>query len=276
MRWIAWAGRGIGVLSIVALGAWLAGAIGAHADVFTSVTIPTSNNIQTGLISTFPTGTFIADNALATPFSIPSTSSPSDCGPSNDAACNFYEGFTGTGSSITINVSIPDVTDVYTLINAYITAAFIEPETILATIEFVDGNGDTETFDLVIDDDIRNFEDNGTDTEALNEVSLTGVTAENAFTCSYPDCLGSFGTGNVNTGAQGTYNIDEQGFALDSDFATYGLDQIIITDEFNNATPILLGITAASPTAVPEPASLSMFVAGLVGLGALRRRRKAV
>ena len=45
---------------------------------FTFVTIPTTNNIQTALISTVPTATFIANNALATPFGIPEA--PGKCG----------------------------------------------------------------------------------------------------------------------------------------------------------------------------------------------------
>ncbi|MGA2591153.1 MAG: DUF642 domain-containing protein [Bryobacteraceae bacterium] len=42
----------------------------ADTAVFTYVTIPTTNNIQTELFNTFPAGTFIANNALGTPFSI--------------------------------------------------------------------------------------------------------------------------------------------------------------------------------------------------------------
>ena len=71
---------------LVAAGALIAGAQAAKADVYTSVAIPTSNDIQTGLINTFPTGTFTANNALATPFDIPASGN------------NFYDGFGLSGA----------------------------------------------------------------------------------------------------------------------------------------------------------------------------------
>jgi hypothetical protein len=249
---------------LVAAGTLIAGAQAARADVYTSVAIPTSNDIQTGLISTFPTGTFTANNALATPFDIPASSS------------NFYDGFgfNGAGDSITMNVSIPDVTNVYTLMNAYDPASGVT----LATIEFIGSAGATETFDLVGGSDIRDFYQGAYANSLTN--STSGVTAENAFTCTDPTtCLGAGGTGDVDTGDTGIYVIDEQDFTLDSAFATQTLIQIIVTDTYDGSDPILLGVTAgsASPSnTVPEPGTLALFGTALLGLlGVTRLTRRA-
>lgn len=70
------------------------------------------------------------------------------------------------------------------------------------------------------------------------------VKAVNAFKCVDPkNCLGAGGTGNVHTGLQGIYVVDEQDFSLSSEFATQNLVKIKITDTYNGSVPILLGIT---------------------------------
>src|ERR1035438_8980371 len=61
----------------------------AAAANYTYVPIPATDNIQTALISTIPTGIFTTSNAI--PFSIPDT--PGKCGPSAAAPCNYYDGF---------------------------------------------------------------------------------------------------------------------------------------------------------------------------------------
>jgi hypothetical protein len=61
-------------LTKILVGLTLLAKLGA-ATVFTYVAIPTGDNIQTALISTFPTGVFTANNALATLFSIPEAAS---------------------------------------------------------------------------------------------------------------------------------------------------------------------------------------------------------
>jgi pimeloyl-ACP methyl ester carboxylesterase len=214
------------------------------------VTIPASNSIQEDLIDTFPLGTFTANNQLATLFEIPST--PNTCGYNGLGPCNYYDafGFDGAGQSITIDVSIPNVAHVFTLMNAYTPVAGQQ----LATIEFFGSNGATETFPLVAGQDIRDFYQGSFANTLTN--GIPGVNAVNAFSCVDPaTCLGGGGTGNVTTGAAGTYVIDEQQFSLSPAFLTQNLVKIVITDTYDGSDPILLGITTdqGTPPAVVIP-----------------------
>ena len=172
-------------------------------------------------------GYFTAANALATPFDITT----------NNHGNNFYDQFTH-GSTLTINVAIPDATNVYTLINAYAPQNGFE----IATVEFVGSNGATETFDLVNGTNVRDFYQGG----FAN--SINGTTTENAFTVT--NTVGGAATGNSSDGEFGTYNIDEQNFMLSGAFASQTLTKIIITDLGFQAggsdVPIVLGVTAQS------------------------------
>jgi hypothetical protein len=221
---------------------------------FTYVSIPTSNNIQTALISTVPTATFIANNALATPFGI--SEAPGKCGPSGASPCNFYDGFGGSGSgkSITMDVSIASPTDIYTLMNAYSPA----PGAQLATIEFVGTGGTSISFPLIAGENIRDFAQGGFANTLTNGVA--GVEALNAFSCVDPaTCLGSGGTGNVNTGIHEGYVLDEQHFSLGTTFAGETLTQIILTDTHNGSVPLLLGVTAGSSGAQASATELKFI-----------------
>jgi len=216
----------------------------------TYVTIPTSNSIQTSLISTIPTGAFTVSNLLKTTFNIPST--PTTCGYAGNGPCNFYDGFgfSGSGQSITMNVMIPKPTLVYTLANAY-APAFGQQ---LATIEFVGSSGTTETFPLVAGQNIRDFY-HGNFANTLTN-GIPGVVATAAYTCEDPStCLGAGGTGDVNTGLTGHYVVDEQEFALDAAFADQHLTQVIITDTYDGSVPILLGVTVMSEIHAPPRVS---------------------
>jgi len=245
----------------------------AGATAYTYVTIPTSNNIQTGLISTVPTGTFTANNSLATPFNIPSASGK--CGPGGNQPCNFYDGFgfSGSGQSIAMNVSVANATDVYTLMNAYDPAGGQQ----LATITFGGTGGTTLTLDLVGGQVIRDFYQ-GSFTNSLTN-GVTGVNALNAFTCVRPTtCLGAGGSGNVQTGLNGTYVVDEQDFSLGNVFRGQTLTSITITDTHNGSDPILLGATVGSGSVAttPEPnmlALLALSAATLILLQVRQSRR---
>jgi uncharacterized protein (TIGR03437 family) len=211
----------------------------AAAANYTYVPIPATDNIQTALISTIPTGIFTTSNAI--PFSIPDT--PGKCGPSAAAPCNYYDGFgvSGSGQSVTLKVSIVGATDIYTLMNAYSPPPGVQ----LATITFAGTGGASVTFPLVAGQDIRDYHQ-GPFANTLSN-GIAGVDAVNVLTCVDPtNCLGSGATGNVQTGRPGTYVADEQHFSLGSTFAGQTLTQIILTDTHDGAVPILLGVTVAS------------------------------
>lgn len=236
----------------------------ADSTAYIYLTIPyvnklTNGNIQTSLISTFPTGAFIASNSLATPFSIPDA--PGNCGLSGASPCNFYAfESAAAGTGLTINVSIQNATDVYTLMNA----TSPPPGQQLATVQFVGTGGAKLTFLLVGGKDIRDYYQGAFANSLTN--GINGVEALNAFSCVDPkNCLGSGATGNVQTGDQGTYVVDEQHFSLGATFAGQTLTQIVLTDTYNGSRPLLLGVTVGASAGVPQIASGGVVSASAFG-----------
>jgi hypothetical protein len=209
------------------------------ASGYNFVMIPASNCIQTNLISKVPEGLFTPVNPLQTPFTI--ASSPETCGYTGTGACNFYDAFSAAGQEITINVFIPHVTHIFTLMNAYHPHVGVH----VATVTFIGSEGAHQSFSLIAGTNIRDFY-HGNFANTLNN-GIAGMSALNAYNCMDPaTCLGVGGTGNVTTGSTGEYVVDEQAYSLESEFASQALVQIIITDTNSGAVPILLGITALS------------------------------
>ena len=124
-----------------------------------------------------------------------------------------------------------------------------------ATVEFIATGGVTETFELVNGDNIRDFFQ-GNYANTLNNTPISDPSAENAFSITTTGTDGG-GTGNTSTGSSGTYNIDEQDFALSSAFASQTLTEIVITDlggaRGGSDVPALLGITAESGSVSTDP-----------------------
>ncbi len=168
----------------------------ACAAIYTYVPIPGTNSIQTTLMNTFPTGVYTPSNGLGAPFSI--STAPGNCGPAGNASCNYYDGFgfSGSGQSITLNVSVASPTDIYTLMNAYKPVAGQQ----LATITFVGTGGASQTFALIGGQDIRDYHQDGWANTLTN--GIAGVNAVNAFTCTVPNHMpGRFrrgGRGNLS------------------------------------------------------------------------------
>jgi len=261
------------VRSALLMAAALCAATASEAATETYITDFTkTNDIQTGLINTFPTGVLTPTNSFGASFDI--TSSGSSCGIAGlpgAGACNFYDGFNFTsGRSLTVPVGVAGVTDVYTLMNAYWASADTGQ---VATVEFFGSAGATETFTLDGGSNIRDFFlSNPVTTSTIN-----GTTTQNAFLCNDPStCLGAGATGNVTTGRTGNYGVDEQQFALDSSFAGQTLVDFVITNDCACTSPILLGVTAVSSpssTPVPEPTGLTLMGLGVIALGFSQRRR---
>lgn len=183
-----------------------------------------NGNIQTNLIAQFPTGLWVATNSFATPYDIVT----------NSAGENFYAATTPLSNS----VSIPAVSNIYTLMNAYAPGG--GP---VVTVEFKGDQGADQTNTLDGGVNIRDF------FQGSYVNTLNSATVENAFEAF--DVQGAGGTGNVNTGLTGNYVIDEQSFSLDAAFLTQRLTAIIFSG-LGNGTPIILGITAqvAAPSII--------------------------
>jgi hypothetical protein len=228
----------------------------ANASTFTPISFTGNSDIQTNLISTFPTGPYTpSNNSFGAPFSIP-------VGPNN------YNAISNNGTQLTITTSVFDVTNVFTLMNAYSPS----PGDQIASVQFIATGGVSETFDLVAGTNIRDFYQ-GSFANTIN-----GTTTQNAFSCNDPSsCLGGGGTGDVTSGEQGNYVIDEQDFVLNAAFASQTLTTIVITNtSTEGGTPIVLGVTAADITAsaTPLPAALPLFAGGLGALGLFGWRKK--
>jgi hypothetical protein len=149
--------------------------------------------------------------------------------------------------SITMNVNIPDATNVYTLINTWMG----QPgPNYYAWLTFMGSDGATYTEDLVGNVDIRDY-NNYVFTDSINGTTTTDV----------------FNSGNQR--------LDMQNIALPSAFATQTLTTIELVDNGgpNFQRTVLDGVTVASP--VPEPSALGLLAAGAIGLVAYGLRRRA-
>ncbi len=181
-----------------------------------------TNDIQTGLIKEFPSGVVTGNQGLTVPFGVVTNSSGN----------NYSE----IASTLTVNLSLAGVARIYTLINAYAPPA----GALGATVEFIGTGGADQTFNLVNGTDMRDF------FQGPFANSINGTTTKNMFTVTGVTDAG--GSGDVNTGSTGTYNIDEQVFTLGAAFVGQTLQQIVIRNaQGGSETPILLGLTAQAP-----------------------------
>ena len=174
-------------------------------------------NIQTNLIKEFPTGNYVATNALGTPFRI--------------VADGNGKNFNDSGA-VTISTSVKSAYHVYTLMNAYAPGSGT-----VATVEFIGDGGADQVFTLSGSVGIRDFY------QGVHANGINGTTTQNAFFISNVQDAG--GTGNVNTGLVGNYVVDEQDYALGAAFLSQTLTQIKVNGA-GNGTPILLGVTVLS------------------------------
>ncbi len=232
----------------------------AQAQMMTPVALPYNDNLQTSLISTVPSGVFVNQQGYGTPFQIPTTSTAS-CPVSGP--CNYFSD-TSFGQSITIDVSVPNATYVDTLLNA--TAP--QDGATLGTIQFIGDGGASATFALIAGHNIRDYFEGNFANNLLDDVP--GVEAFNYFACTAPvDCLGSGGTGNVQTGSHGNYFVDQQRFTLDASFASQTLTKIVLTNSTTSSAFLLSGVTVES-TGSPPPNTSPLVASLLPGIRAVQ------
>jgi hypothetical protein len=214
-------------LMIALPAAWPASAIAG-----TFVTVPLgryTGNIQSKLIAPGPLGHITT--SFATPFDIPVSGN------------NFDEVSSNPGLMLWTKVDVANVTDVFTLINAYGPTAGVT----IGVITFNFSNGTSRSVDLVGGRNVRDFY------HGRYANTLSGESAQSAFT--YVDTAGGADTGDVRTGPVGTYVVDEQQFPLGAAGMGTTLTSIVITTPYGNriaggsgqGTPIILGLTVETP-----------------------------
>jgi hypothetical protein len=221
------------VIRALALAVSLLTPIAARAGTF--ITIPLgayTARIQSRLIAGGPLGHINAPDE--TPFDIPVTGN------------NYDEVSLNPGLMLWTPVNISNVTDVFTLINAYAPT----PGLIIGTITFNFSNGTSRSADLIGGRNVRDFY------HGIYANTLFSDSAQNAFT--YENAIGGARTGNALTGLRGTYLIDEQHFPLGTAGIGTTLTSVVITTQYGNriaggfgqGTPIILGLTVEIPTVV--------------------------
>jgi hypothetical protein len=224
--------RLVAALMVALLAAWPASAIAG-----TFVTIPLGSytgNIQSKLIAPGPLGHITTSDA--TPFDIPVSGN------------NFDEVSSNPGLTLWTKVDVANVTDVFTLINAYGPTAGVT----IGVITFNFSNGTSRSVDLVGGRNVRDFY------HGRYANILSGESVQNAF--SYTDTAGGARTGNVRTGMAGGYVIDEQHFPLGTAGVGTTLTSIVITTPYGNriasgggqGTPIILGLTVETPSLLSD------------------------
>jgi hypothetical protein len=215
-------------LMVALLAAWPASAV---AGIFVTIPLGTyTGNIQSKLIAPGPLGHVTTTDA--TPFDIPISGN------------NFDEVSLNPGLMLWTKVDVANVTDVFTLINAYGPT----PGVTIGVITFNFSNGTSRSVDLVGGRNVRDFY------HGRYANTLFSESAQSAF--SYSDTAGGARTGNVRTGPVGTYVIDEQHFPLGSAGIGTTLTSIVITTPYGNriasgggqGTPIILGLTVETPS----------------------------
>ena len=179
-------------------------------------------------------------------------------------SANIVEGFS-PGLMADVTVSIPNATNVYTLMNT-----FFGTTSVAVSVEFKGTGGADQTFNLTGGTDIRDW-NNANWTNTIN-----GTTTQEWFA-------------SVDT--NGNDRFDAQQFALTSAFLGQTLTDIIFTagpdtglsvdgNDISGSLPWVQAInveSVESTSTTPIPAALPLFASGLGGLGLLgwRRKRKA-
>ena len=262
----------------------------ARADLTYITDFTKNNNIYTNLNEQFPnTGVGVPGTGVGTPNSTylynPATyTSPNFIPGSDQAASNpttFLLASNSTGQdylqlsfssipSITVPIGVFGVTTVYSLTSAYGDNRFFD-------VTFTGSGGATESFSNVPSPNVAG----GAGLTGINEAfAVNGSATDNLFnqTALVVQDVGGGGTGNSTTGAFTNYNLTQQTYILDSQFA----GQTLVSATFTTPgfATILLGLTVSSESSIatPEPNSLLLvaFALSTLPTASLFRRMRAM